>query len=128
MEIKRRAVEVQFSNGETLIVHEPAMRDLGKFLRALPSLNAIGRAFRAADEQAEGVMGVPLDIPDSAIEGIFPLFGVMCDMAAEDFRALPLWDGMGVLRAFGEFVPNQAATEGTDSEPSGTLTSPSAVD
>lgn len=111
MGIKRRAVEVKFSNDEKLIVHEPAMQDLGVFLRAIPALNALGRAFKTIDDSSQGIEGLPVEISDSVLERIFPLFGVMCEMTTDEFKKLPLWDGMGVLRAFGEFAPNSEATK-----------------
>lgn len=110
MKIKPRAYEVHLSNGEVLLVHEPRMQDLGVFLRAMPSLIAVGKAMAT---QQDNVAGVPVDLPDSVVEGIHPLFAIMCDMTVEDFKALPVWDGIGVLNALGEFVPNDQPSAST---------------
>lgn len=110
MKVKLRAVEVHLSNGEVQIVHEPRMQDLGVFLRALPSLMVISRAMAAVNMTEEGVIGAPVDIPPAAVEGIHPLFAVMCDMTVEDFKNLPVWDGIGVLNALGQFVPNESGS------------------
>lgn len=114
MRVKLRAVEVTLSNGEVQIVHEPRMQDLGVFLRALPSLMAVQRAMQGLNTAESGVIGVPVEIPDAVIEGIHPLFAVMCEMTVEDFKALPVWDGIGVLNALGQFAPNESgsASEG----------------
>jgi len=105
MHLKAKAVEVTLSNGEIVMVHEPRMADLGTFLRALPALTAISKASGAAQATEDGILGVPADIPDSALEGIFPLFAVMTDITVADFKDLPLYDGMAVLAAFSAFVP-----------------------
>lgn len=112
---KLRAIEVRCTDGTVITVHEPRTEHLGVFLSALPSLRLIAKATTAA--QQDGVIGVPIDIPDRAIEGIYPLFAIMCTISVDEFKALPLWDGLGVLNAFGEFVPNPPAAT-TDSTPS----------
>ncbi len=110
LKIKPRAVEVTLSNGEVLIVHEPRMQDLGVFLRAMPSLIAVGRAMNA---QNDASVGIPTEIPEAIIEGIHPLFAIMCDISVDDFKALPVWDGIGVLNALGQFVPNELPSAST---------------
>lgn len=114
MKIKPKAIEVTFSNGEKYFVHEPTMQHLGVFLASLPGLTALGKAMEAIQAADQGVMGVPVLPPDSVLQSIFPLFGVMIDLTPEEFRELPMWDGLAVLQAFGEFVPkNMPGTTAT---------------
>lgn len=111
---KLRAVEVTCSDGSIITVHEPRIQDLAVWLRALPSLTMIGRAFQDAG-RALSIIGVPLDIPDSAVEGIYPLFAIMCSITVEEFKALSVYDGIAVIGAFGEFAPNEQPAAQTDS-------------
>jgi hypothetical protein len=113
--IKRRAVEVTLSDGQKVLVFEPKTSDMGTFLRALPALTSISQAFRAAAEAQDGVMGLTVDIPDSVYEGLFPLIAVMTDMSVDDFKELPLFDGMALMNGLAVFAPNpQAVTPKTD--------------
>ena len=114
-QIKLRAVEVELSDGQTVLVHEPRMSEMGTFMRALPALTSLSQAFTAAGEAAGGLQGLQVDIADSVYEGIFPLIASMTDMDLEDFKNLPLFDGMALMRGLTVFAPKnpQAATTST---------------
>ena len=79
------------------------------FLRSMPALKAIAAAFESMKMVEEGITGIPINLPDSAIEGIFPLLAVMSDITVDEFKSLPLIpDGMAVLNAFSLFMPKNA--------------------
>jgi|WetSurMetagenome_2_1015567.scaffolds.fasta_scaffold369096_2 hypothetical protein len=103
--VKRRAVEVTLSDGQKVMVFEPKTGDMGTFLRALPALTSISKAFIATAEAQDGVQGMIIDIPDSTYEGLFPLIAVMTDMTVEDFKDLPLFDGMALMNGLSVFAP-----------------------
>ena len=106
----RKVVEVTLSDGTVVLVHAPGAGDMGIYLRALPSLLAIQRSFTAIQSSAQGVIGMPVDLPDSSIEQIYPLMAVMCDMTVEQFKALPtVFDAFAVFQTMALFVPNQQA-------------------
>jgi hypothetical protein len=107
--IKRRAVEVILSDGQKVLVFEPKTSDMGTFLRALPALTSISKAFLASTEAQDGVVGMVPDIPDSVYEGLFPLIAVMTDISVEDFKELPLFDGMALMNGLSVFAPKAPA-------------------
>ena len=104
--VKNKAVEVLMCDGQVIMVHAPQMKDLPAFFQALPSLSAFSAAMNAVSQAQDGLMGLPVNIPPSVMEGIYPLLSVMADMTVEEFQELPLWDGMAILTAFNAFVPN----------------------
>jgi hypothetical protein len=103
--IKRRAVEIPLSDGQIALVFEPKTEYMGTFLRALPALQSISVAFKTSAQAAGGVVGMPVDIPDSVYEGLFPLIAIMSNMTVEDFKDLPLFDGMALMRGLTVFAP-----------------------
>lgn len=106
----QKIVELTLSDGTMLRVHAPGPEDLGIFIRSLPSLTALQRAFQAAQEASMGVLGMPVDVPDSAIQGVYPLLRSMVDMTEEQFKALPsVFDSLAILQALSMFVPNRLA-------------------
>jgi hypothetical protein len=113
--VKLRAVEITLSDGQIVMVHEPRMSEMGAFMRALPALTSLTQAFTAANEAAGGIQGMQVDIADSVYEGIFPLIAMMADMDEAEFKDLPLFDGMALMRGLTVFAPKnpQAATTST---------------
>lgn len=109
MEVNLRKVEVELSNGLKVAVHDPPAEELGTFLKALPALSAIAKIMEASQQASEGVLGLP-DIPNASIEGIYPLLAIMSDITAEEFKRLPVWDGMAILMAFSALVPKNFMT------------------
>ncbi len=114
MKVKLRAVKVTFSNGEDHMVHEPRIQDISIFFRSLPALTELGKASEALEAIENGVRGIPVTISDDIIDGIAPLFAIMADISIEEFKELPLWDGMAILEAFGEFAPKNVETPKVD--------------
>jgi hypothetical protein len=102
---KLKAIEVVLSDGQTVTVHEPRVQDVGKYFRAMPALIELSNAMSSTKDAIKGVKGLPVDISDETLELIWPLFAVMSDITVDDYKLLPLWDGMAILMAFGEFVP-----------------------
>lgn len=130
MKIKRKAFEVTLSNGETVLVHEPRIADMGVFVRAIPALQAMTALFRSAapaeqiepgmivasDAPPPGIIGLPNSTPtDDQFEAIYPLFAIMTNITVDEFKDLPFWDGMAIINTLEKFVPNvPAAKEVTD--------------
>jgi hypothetical protein len=111
--VKRKAVEVILSDGQKALVFEPKTADMGTFLRALPSLVSIQKAFRTVSEVEEGVTGLTVNIPDSVYEELFPLIAIMSNMDLEDFRNLPLFDGLAMMGALTVFMPRNPTKPAT---------------
>jgi hypothetical protein len=111
--VKRKAVEVVLSDGQKVLVFEPKTADMGTFLRALPSLVSIQKAFRTVSEAQEGVTGLVIDIPNSVYEELFPLIAIMSNMDLEDFRNLPLFDGLAMMGALTVFMPRNPTKPAT---------------
>lgn len=109
MEIKLRVVEVTLRDGTVITVHEPRMQDLSLYLRSLPALSALGRALAKLDLSEAGIEGVPVDISDRVLEGIYPLFAVMSNITVEEYKNMPVMDGLGILTAFISFLPKAKA-------------------
>src|SRR5438874_1879421 len=109
---KLRAIEVQCADGTIITVHEPRFQDLGTFVRTTPYLERLGAALRAVGK-TDGVVGVPVEFTDDMLEGIYPLFAIMCSISVDEFKDLPLFDGLGVLSAFNEFAPKKVPTDST---------------
>ncbi len=103
--VKLKAIEVELSDGSTIMVHEPRMQDLNVYLQALPALVSLGKAMSAMQDGLDGIIGIPINIPDAVQEAIFPLFAVMSELSVEEFKALPVMDGLMVLQAFTAFMP-----------------------
>jgi hypothetical protein len=120
---KLKTILVTLADGQELYVHSPRTSDLGTFLRALPPLQTIAEAFKSMKAEEEGLQGVPIILPDSALEGFFPLLAIMSDITVEEFKSLPLIpDGFQVLEAFSLFMPKNAPaapTAGVESSPTG---------
>lgn len=106
--MSKKVVEVTLTDGTTLIVHEPT--NLAAFLSALPSLSTIARSFKAMEAAEEGIVGMPNDVPASAVEGIYPLLAEMAEITVEQFNELGVFDKMGVMQALTLFVPNALPT------------------
>jgi hypothetical protein len=111
---KLKTFEVVLSSGQVKHVHESHMGDLATFMQAMPALSAMKRAMQAIKDSDSGIAGLVQAMPSPAeYEGIFPLLAIMSDLTVEEFKQLPLWDGMAILGALGEFIPNEKAAEST---------------
>lgn len=113
-----RAVKVQLTNGGELIVHDPPTQYLTVFLKSLPALQAIGKIIEKSRQEADGILGLP-EVPDQSAEGLYPLLAIMTDvqegdthrsLTVDEFKALPVWDGIAVFKAFNALVPTNFTT------------------
>jgi hypothetical protein len=119
VKVKAKAIEIVLSDGQKIIVHAPMTKDMGTFLRALPALTSFSRAFQAVRDAQDGLLGMPVDVSDETLQGIFPLLAVMTDITVEEFTDLPLSDGMAIMAGLALFAPNQpAAAQGAKPEAS----------
>jgi hypothetical protein len=105
--IKKKAVEVVMSDGSVVVVHEPETKHMGIFLRALPHVYSVMSEFVKAKAQLQGEIGNPPDLREEDIDGMMPLLAVMSDMSVEDYANLPLWDGIAILMAISEVLPEK---------------------
>ncbi|MCI0551267.1 MAG: hypothetical protein L0287_09950 [Anaerolineae bacterium] len=105
MNIKVKAIEVQLSDGQTVIVHEPKVKDMNVFLNALPALHALSESFANAQQATEGVQGMPTEIPQAALDGVFSLLAIMTDVTLNEFNELPLFDGLAIMKGLSVFTP-----------------------
>lgn len=124
MKVKNKAIEVVLSDKQVVIVHAPRMKDLNVFLSALPSLAAISDAFEKIQESISGVQGMPIDVPDSAYDGIYKLLAIMSDIDVEDFKELPMFDGLAILRGLNEFIPKNPSAVTPETEQTELITTP----
>lgn len=116
MKVKAKAIEVQLSDGQSVIVHEPKIRDMNVFLSALPALFTLSKAFENAKQAGDGVMGMPTEIPQSALDGVFSLLAVMTDITLAEFNDLPLFDGMAIMKGMSFFTPKNPTPPATEPE------------
>lgn len=118
MNLKPVAVQIVLQNGETLLVRTPRMRDLPTFFKAMPFFSQLAKGFEAIEAADSGIMGVPVNIDESVIVGVAPLFAVMTDITVEQFLDMGFADGFAVLTAFGELMPKnpEATPEKTSPE------------
>jgi hypothetical protein len=110
---KIKAIEVEFSDGSTVIVHEPKGKaGLKAFISVLPALTILQTVFQRVQEAQQGVIdGSPVDIPDSVIDAIYSLFGVMTELTVDEFEQLSANNQIALLQGFSLFAPkNQQAT------------------
>jgi hypothetical protein len=114
---KLNAIEVEFSDGSKIVIHEPKGREgLKAFLSALPALSVLQRVFSQLQDIQNGVMDFSVvDIPDAVIESIYRLFGVMAEITAEDFEGLSVTNQMALLRGFSLFAPKNPTSAVTPS-------------
>ena len=105
---KPRAVDVELSNGEKIIVHTPLTKDLGLFINSLPSLTILGKAFETVGNIEEGVIGLSVNVSPEVLENLYPLLASMCDMSIDELKALELWDGMAVFTALNVLTPKNS--------------------
>lgn len=131
---KGKAVVVQFRDGARVLVHEPLFGDMPVFLRAMPALNKVGEYMKSLEKPKPDDDGfVPPALPaepisDDVIEPLLPLLRIMTspvdsDVAEDfeqldvesldDFRQFPFWDGIAILNALAEFVPNSTRRQET---------------
>lgn len=103
---RRRAIRVICADKSEIIVHEPTVENFGTYLRAMPALREIQRGFKAAVEETN-MAAAP--VRDELLEPIYPLFAIMCSITVDQFKALPLFDGLAVLNALSEFLPKADA-------------------
>lgn len=108
LHVKPKAIEIELSDGQKVIVHAPKTGEMGTFLRAMPALQALARSFQSAQPQDGGVTGMPVNISDVELEPIFPLFAVMTNISVEEFKDLPLPDGMACLQGLTLFTPKNS--------------------
>ena len=111
LQVKTKAIKLILSDDATAVyVHSPAVEDLPIFLRGIPALSSMAELMKGADRSS-----VTLPVQDSELEAIYPLLtsmveyedetGVMQPLTVEDFKALPVWDGIMILQTFTAFVP-----------------------
>ena len=110
--VKPKAIELTLSDGVTkVLVHEPRSGELAAFLRAVPALVAIGKLLQGTSKE-DMLAGPPVE--DEELENIYPLLAFMTQYDAGDgpqsltvaeFKDLPVWDGIVMLKTFAAFVP-----------------------
>lgn len=109
LHVKTKAIEVELSDGQKVIVHAPKTGEMGTFLRAMPALQALARSFQSATPTDGGVTGMPVNISDAELEPIFPLFAVMTNITVQEFKELPLPDGIACLQGLTLFTPKNSS-------------------
>lgn len=109
---KVKAIEIELSDGQKILVHEPKAKDLTIFLKSLPALTALGKIFEASQQAADGVLGMSPNLPDNVLDGIFPLLAAMADISVEQFRELGSADALAIMQGLSLFAPKnpQAAS------------------
>ena len=100
-----KAIEIELSTGKILLVHEPLTKDFGLFLSCMPKLMAISKSLSGLESLGAGNEVPVEDIPEGTIESIFPLMASLCNITEEEYKSLPLWDGITVLQALTELIP-----------------------
>jgi hypothetical protein len=114
LSIKAKAIEVLLSDGVTkVLVYEPRTSDLPLFLRAIPALSAMGKLLKGVDK--EEVLAMPeAPVKDEDLADIYPLLAIMTQytdetgersLTVDEFKSLPVWDGIFILKTFTAFVP-----------------------
>jgi hypothetical protein len=114
LSIKRKAIELTLSDGKTqVVVAEPSTRDLATFLRAMPSLAAMGKLLSGVSKETL-LLQAEAPVKDADLEDIYPLLSVMAQyrdesglhpFTVDEFKDLPVWDSIVVLQTFAAFVP-----------------------
>ncbi len=104
---KIKAIEVEFSDGTVVVVHEPKGKaGLKAFISVMPALTLLQRVFQQVKDVQGGVMdGSFINIPDSVIDSIYTLFGVMTEMTTEEFEQLSASNQIALLQGFSLFAP-----------------------
>ena len=104
---KIKAIEVELSDGSIVIVHEPKGKaGLKAFISVLPALTILQTVFQRVQEAQQGVIdGSPVDIPDSVIDAIYSLFGVMTELTVDEFEQLSANNQIALLQGFSLFAP-----------------------
>ena len=112
---KARAFDVTLSNGMKLVLHEPLGKDMGTLLKALPSISMMQTAISASEQAAQGVLGVVVNLPDTALEGLYCLLASMANLSLDEIKSLPLWDVVGMFGVLTELIPKNPRSPQPDS-------------
>jgi len=111
---KRRAIEVILSNKERLLVHDPSVSDLAVFMQALPGLQSLSKAAEVNEKAAEGIMGLPQPMLDKVVDQIAPLFSIMTEITVDEFKQLPMFDGLAIIQALNSLIPKNLTEDQTE--------------
>lgn len=103
MKIKRKAIQVTLSDQETIVtVHAPSMEQFTEFMASFGILDKVGKAFAAVQNFGGGVnydlSAIHLD--KATMEEFYPLLAGLSDISVEDFKALPVEDGLSIMMAY----------------------------
>jgi len=113
MKIKKRAVQVTLSDKETIVtVHTPSMAQFSQFLESFPIVTMIGKAFAAVQEQSKGgvVNLAAVKIDPATLDNFYPLLAILSDISVEDFKDLPIEDGLSILLAYVQLLAPETLT------------------
>ena len=130
LQVKTKAIKLILSDDVTAVyVHSPSTEDLPTFLRGMPALSAMATLLKSVDRETAEAGAVP--VKDEDLEAVYPLLtsmveyedeaGVMQPLTIEDFKALPVWDGIMVLQAFTSFVPKNLSPSPVLLEPQSSI-------
>lgn len=98
-----RAIEITLTSGEKVMLREPKATEMSVFLRAMPSILAISEAL-APMADAKGVI-LPVNLPDNALEGMYPLMALMVGMEDAAVREMGMFDFLALVVGFTELIP-----------------------
>jgi hypothetical protein len=102
---KIKAFEVVLSNGYKLILHEPTGNDIGALIKALPSIATMQKAMEAGAQAEQGVMGMVVDLPSGALDGLYSLLAMMSNLEIAQIKSLPLWDVLALFGVLTQLIP-----------------------
>lgn len=108
---KLKAIEVELSDGQKVIIHEPKGREgLRAFLSAMPAMMLLQRVFSQMKDIQGGVIDLTaFDVPEEVIVSIHKLFGVMTDITVDEFEGMSVGNQIAMLQGFTLFTPKASA-------------------
>lgn len=142
MRIKRKAIQIELSDGRkgagitphsivlqdghctvcgstVVTVHAPSMEQFTEFMASFGILEKIGKAFQAVQDFGNGIgynLGA-VKLDKQTVEEFYPLLAALSDISIEDFKELPVEDGMSIMMAYVTLLspaslnPTEAAAE-----------------
>ncbi len=118
MKIKKKALAVLLSDKETTVtVHAPSMSQFTEYLESFGVISRIGQKLNETQQAANGVLSLTqVKIDKAMMDEFYPLLAALSDISIEDFKDLPIEDGMAIMLAYVQLLAPESLANPTPAE------------
>lgn len=116
MNIKRKAMEIVLSDGETkVMVHAPTMSQFAEYIESFAVIQQIGTAFKELEKQSSGstISLGAVKLSPEMMEAFYPLIASLSNISVDEYKALPVQDGMAIMLAYVQLLAPESMANPT---------------